>query len=331
MGSPIVVIGSNSFSGASFVRFMLGLGHRVLGISRSEQAHPALLPYLFEENQAKAFEFYQYDLNNDLELIDQLLDKEKPAWIFNFAAQSMVAQSWEHPHHWYQTNVVSMVKLFDRLRLKDYLDRYVHVSTPEVYGSLKGYVEENANYHPSTPYAISRAAADMHLHAYQKAYGFPVLFTRAANVYGAGQQLYRIIPKTLLSIKAGQKLPLHGGGYSERSFIHIEDVCRATLDIAEKGRLGEIYHIATEKTVSIRQLVMMLCESQSAHFEDVVEETGDRLGKDAAYLLSSKKLREELGWRDHISLEQGIAQVSHWVDERYEELLSLPWQYEHKA
>ena len=159
----------------------------------------------------------------------------------------MVAESWLTPEHWYQTNVVSQVKLHDELRKFDCIKKYVHISTPEAYGSTDGeWLKENYNFSPSTPYAVSRAACDLHLLSFYKAYGFPVVFTRAANVFGPGQQLYRIIPRTMLLARLGGKLNLHGGGYSVRSFIHMEDVSSATYKIAMQGNAGETYHISSE-------------------------------------------------------------------------------------
>ena len=247
----------------------------------------------------------------------------------NFAAQSMVEESWQHPEHWFMTNVVSTVRLHDRLRKLPSLERYVHVSTPEVYGSTSGNVQENAPFNPSTPYAVSRAAADMSLRTFRAAYDFPVVYTRAANVYGPGQQLYRIVPRTILMIRQGRKLPLHGGGSSERSFIHINDVAEATHLIASKGRNGDAYHISTDRQISIRDLVYLICDRLGARFEDSVEIVGERLGKDAAYQLNSSKLRA-LGWRDHISLEQGIDETIAWVDRYFDALVRLPSSYIHK-
>ena len=228
MPEKIIVIGSNSFSGASFVSFALAQGYEVIGLSRSAEPNDVFLPYKFN---GKNIEFHQLDLNHDLDKIMTLVDSKKPEYVVNFSAQSMVAQSWDHPDHWFTTNVVSTVKFHDRLRHCDFLKKYVHISTPEVYGSCQGYIKENNSYYPSTPYAVSRAAADMSLHTFFNSYNFPVVFTRAANVYGPGQQLYRIIPRTILFIKMGKKLQLHGGGTSERSFIHMRDVSDATLRI----------------------------------------------------------------------------------------------------
>src|SRR5207245_8557556 len=125
------------------------------------------------------------------------------------------------------TDAVSTVGVHARLRAFNFLKKYVHITTPEVYGSTVGFIDESAPFNPSTPYAVSRAAGDMSLKTYHANYGFPVVYTRAANVFGPGQQLYRIVPRTILSIKLGRKLQLDGGGSSQRSFIHISDVSDA--------------------------------------------------------------------------------------------------------
>lgn len=325
-----LVLGSNSFSGASFSAHLLAHGVPVLGVSRSAEPHPAFLPYRWVGQQDRGFRFHRLDLNRDLDGIIELVRRERPRWVANFAAQSMVAESWQNPGHWFMTNVVSTVLLHDRLRQLDFLDRYVHVTTPEVYGSTSGLVAEDAPFNPSTPYAVSRAAADMSLRTYYSAYGFPVVFTRAANVFGPGQQLYRIIPRTILYLKLGRKLQLHGGGTSERSFIDARDVADATERVARDGRPGETYHISTDRRVTIRRLVEMICERLGARFEDSVEVVGERLGKDAAYRLDSAKLRRELGWRDRISLEQGIEDTIAWVERWLDVLKAQPMQYEHK-
>jgi dTDP-glucose 4,6-dehydratase len=328
--SRFLVIGSNSFSGSSFIQHLLKDGHEVMGVSRSEEIHQVYLPYKWSKDVPSGFQFFQVDINNDLESFQTYMKEFKPEYVVNFAAQGMVAQSWITPQDWYQTNVVGQVKLHDYLRKLDCIKRYVHVSTPEAYGSSDGWVKENYNFSPSTPYAVSRAACDLHLLSFFRAYNFPVVFTRAANVYGEGQQLYRIIPRTLIFARLGKKLQLHGGGHSVRSFIHIDDVADATLKIAINGSNGDTYHISTNDTISIRGLVDQICQITEIDFDDLVEETEDRLGKDQSYLLNSSKLRDELYWQDSISLEDGIKKTLTWVDDNLSCLKSLPMDYHHK-
>jgi dTDP-glucose 4,6-dehydratase len=327
----IAVIGSNSFSGANFVAYCLSSGIEVLGISRSAELADVFLPYKWEGlSKTGTFRFEQLDINNDTDKIAYSIQKFQPDYIINFAAQAMVAQSWEHPEHWYQTNVVGNVKLHDKIRNFNFIKKYVHVSTPEVYGNCSGKVTESNPFNPSTPYAASRAACDLHLRTFFNNYKFPVVFTRAANVYGPGQQLYRIIPRTILFIKSGKKLQLHGGGHSVRSFIHIRDVAAATLKIAQAGQEGEAYHISTDRYVSIRELVEMICKMMGTDFLKAVEIVDERPGKDAAYLLDSSKLREELGWADRIKLENGIQETIDWVNNNFAVLNKQPTEYVHK-
>jgi len=325
----VLVLASNSFSGASFIDFLLRQGMRVIGVSRSPEAHRVFLPYRWSGKDGE-FSFHQCDINRDLDRLMSIVSAERPEYVVNFAAQSMVGESWKHPDHWFMTNVVSTVRLHERLRHCDFMQKYVHVTTPEVYGSTDGFIREDAPFNPSTPYAVSRAAGDMSLRTYFDAYRFPVVFTRAANVYGPGQQLYRIIPRTILFILRGRKLQLHGGGVSRRAFINMRDVSDATWRIAREAPAGETYHISTREIVTIRELVERVCRKLNARFEDSVEFVGERLGKDAAYMLDSTKLRNALGWRDRITLDAGLDECMDWVKANLDELKRQPFDYVHK-
>jgi dTDP-glucose 4,6-dehydratase len=324
----VFVIGSNSFSGASFVDFSLNKGAQVIGTSRSPEGIPEFLPY--KKYNYDHFTFHRLDLNKDLSTIVSIIREIKPAYVVNFAAQSMVGESWANPGDWFTTNVVSTIKLHDELRKCDFLKRYVHISTPEVYGSCSGFVKEDFPFNPSTPYAVSRAAADMSLKTFSETYSFPVVTTRAANVYGPSQQLYRIIPRTILFILLGRKLQLHGGGTSTRSFIHISDVSDATWRIMEEGKNGDTYHISTNDVISIRDLVSHICTRLNVRFEDHVEIVGERLGKDSAYHLESSKVRAELKWQNQINFDQGLDECIAWVTENLEALKDQPYDYVHK-
>ena len=325
----ILVVGSNSFSGSTFANFVLQQGARVIGTSRSNEPIDAFLPYKWYDHAN--FKFYPLDLNKHLAEITSLLHEVKPSYVVNFAAQSMVGESWQNPSDWFTTNVVSTIKFHDELRKCDFLKRYVHVSTPEVYGNCSGFVREDDPFNPSTPYAVSRAAADMSLRTFRAAYNFPVVTTRAANVYGPGQQLYRIIPRTILFILLGKKLQLHGGGVSTRSFIHMRDVCDATYKIMQNGQEGDTYHISTNEMISIKALVERICTKLEVNFDDHVEIVGERAGKDAAYHLDSTKARAQLGWQDHISLDQGLDECIAWVKSNMDVLKTESFDYQHKA
>jgi len=332
-----VVLGSNSFSGATFVATALEAGADVVGISRSPEPDEALLPYKWPPRDQPAggprgrFTFHALDFNRDLDRIEALILEARPDYIVNFAAQGMVAQSWEHPDHWYQTNVVATARLVDRLWRMDGLRRFVQASTPEVYGSTSGLVTETTPFNPSTPYAVSKAACDMNLLAYQRARGFPVAFTRAANVCGPGQQLYRIIPRTILCVLSNRKLRLEGGGTSRRSFVHMGDVASGTLAVARCGTPGEAYHLATDRMHTIREVVEEICHQMGVAFEDVAETTPARLGENPVYELDCKKARQELGWQPLRTFEATISDTITWARRNLDRLRRLPTEYVHQV
>ena len=327
--SPILVLASNSFSGSSFVDHLLTAGYKVIGVSRSVEISPVFSLYKNNKN-FKNFTFKQVDLNSDINSIVEIVSKHQVEFVFNFAAQSMVAQSWDSPEDWYQTNVVSLSLLGNLLIKEKSIKKFVHFTTPEVYGSTGGWLKESFNFAPSTPYAISRAAGDWHLKALFENYGFPVIFTRAANVYGPGQQLYRIIPKTILSALTGKKLSLHGGGKSIRSFIHINDVSTALTAIMNTGEVGQSYHISTNEMISIFDLVQELASLLGVEVDDLIEQGPERAGKDFAYQLSSEKIRNELGWCDQVTLGKGLEDTLAWAKSNLDTLKALPDTYEHK-
>jgi len=324
----IAVIGSNSFSGAHFVAHCLRAGMEVIGISRSAEPASVFLPYQWIPHDR--FRFFELDLNRHLSKIVQVLWEFRPEYIVNFAAQGMVAQSWNSPEDWLMTNTVSMVRLHEELRKSDSLRKFVHASTPEVYGNTPGLVREDTPYNPSTPYAVSKAACDMSLLAFRNAYNFPVALTRAANVCGPGQQLYRIIPKTIFCILNGQRLKLEGGGASVRSFIHVRDVCDGTLQVVRQAPPGEIFHLATDRQTSIRELVETICRKMNVPFERCMEVVERRLGQDTAYRLDCTKARTVLGWVPRISLDQTIDETIDWVRTHIDALRAQPATYVHK-
>lgn len=325
----VVVIGSNSFSGSHFINFLLDQTfYQIIGTSRSSEKKEIYLPY--KKINSDRFEFHQLDLNKDLDRIMKLIDSLKPEYIVNFASQSLVGESWDNPDHWYKTNVLSIVKLTNYLKNKDFLKKYVHISTPEVYGNCRGSVNENEPFNPSTPYAGSRAAADIFIMMLIKQFNFPAVFTRAANVYGPGQQLFKIIPRSIVYIKKNKKIPLHGGGEAKRSFIHIRDVCRATQQIMENANSGEIYHLSTNTLISIKDLVKNISEKMDRRVEEVVDIVETRRGLDEAYILDSTKAQNKFNWQPQIKLEEGIEETIKWINDNWNIIKNEPLEYEHK-
>ena len=286
----ILVIGSNSFTGSHFVAEALKEGHPVWGVSRSKEPNRIFLPYRWPKKNSsysttENYKFTRIDIKKGLKVLLELIDAVKPELIVNFAAQGMVAESWLNPTDWYKTNLVAQVALHDELRRKKYLQKYVHVTTPEVYGSTNGkWIKENNYYAPSTPYAVSRAACDLHLQR-----------------------------------------------NSERSFIYIEDVVKATLLLAKEAEPGSTWHLSTKESHTIIDLVKNIFKITNADFEKLVETVDERLGKDQSYLLDSSSIRKVHGWEDKVSLEEGLRETLNWVDKNLEVLKKLRWDYQHKS
>jgi dTDP-glucose 4,6-dehydratase len=325
----VVVIGSNSFSGSDFVDLLLERGgYQVHGVSRSPEKSALFLPY--KRFPAAPFTFHRMDLNRDLAALRELLDRVRPAYVVNFAAQSEVAPSWENPGQWFQTNAVALTELVDHLARRDWLRRYVHISSPEVYGTCSGRVLEDAPLNPSTPYAASKAAGDLSIFTYRKQFGFPVVMIRSTNVYGAHQQLFKIIPRAFIRIRRGEPIELHGGGVAVKSYIHIRDISRGELAAMERGTPGEIYHLSPDAGISVRALVQKICALCGVPFADVVRDVAERPGQDAAYVIDSAKARAAFGWAPEVGLDEGLAGVRDWVDGNWEEILRQPHGYQHQ-
>lgn len=324
-----LVIGSNSFSGSDFIDLLLEQGgYEVVGISRSPEKENLFLPY--KKRNDSSYRFEQIDLNHDLDKLEKLLELFQPEYIVNFAAQSEVAPSWKNPDHWFQTNVVALTKLANLLKDKAYLKKYVHISSPEVYGACDGFITEQTPVNPTTPYAASKAAGDLSLFTFAKNFDFPLVMVRATNVYGAHQQLFKIIPRTIIYLKNGKKIPLHGGGVAVKSYIHIRDVSRGELLAMEKGRVGEIYHLSAKEGVEVKKVVQILAEKMGKTFEEAVDVVEERLGQDKAYTIDSSKAQRELGWEPTISLSEGLAATINWIEDSFQEIQREPLQYIHK-
>ncbi len=326
----VLVIGSNAFSGIDFIDLLLEKGgYEVIGVSRSPEKKDFFLT--FRRHRSSHYRFFQIDLNRETDKLSDLILSEKPDYIVNFAALVEVGPSWNHPEHWFQTNAVTVIRLAQILTKCPFVKKYVHISTPEVYGSCEGAVDEKVSFNPSTPYAASKAAGDLALTAYRKNFHLPICFIRSTNVYGPGQSLFKIIPKVALCIKKGIKIPLHGGGKAVKSYIHIRDISEGELAVMLRGRPGEVYHFSPDdQGIAVRDLIGLICQRMGVSFENTVEEVGERLGQDKAYIIDSSKARREFNWQPKIALTEGVDGVIDWVTKNYDAMKEESLEYVHK-
>jgi dTDP-glucose 4,6-dehydratase len=262
-----------------------------------------------------------------LHLVDQLreymeiLDKEKPDVVVNFAAQGEGAASFgADAHYYYLTNCVALSKFVEELRKRDYVRRFIQIGSSEVYGSVQGPTKEEDQFNPSSPYGISKAAFDKHLEVMHRVHGFPANVVRPANAYCPGQQLHRIIPKAILCALKGEKFQLHGGGRSEKCYFHADDLSRGIVTVIEKGALGQVYNCSSPEPISMRALTEWIADAVEIFFEDFVEVAPERVGQDSRYWPDASKLYS-LGWRPVVGLPSGLADMVQWV-KKYPELLT---------
>jgi dTDP-glucose 4,6-dehydratase len=167
----------------------------------------------------------------------------------------------------------------------------------------------------------------MHLMAVSRTLRFPMNIIRPSNAYGPGQQLHRVIPKAILFGLTGRRLPLHGGGRAEKSYIHTRDLARAIHLVAEEAPLGSIYNAGPKEPTSIRRVVELVAEALDMPFDKLCEVTGDRLGQDARYWLDSSAIKRDIGWEPRITWQQGMAEMVDWVRSNLEELRKLPTDF----
>jgi len=269
------------------------------------------------------YEYHAYHIFYEQDLLLELLDREKPQILINFAAQGEGAASWSNSWRYFETNSVALVKFVEELMKRDYVERFIQIGTSELYGSVGHAVTEDDPLTPTSPYAASKAAFDMYLLAIQNVHPFPMNIIRPSNAYGPGQQLHRVIPKAVLLGLTGRKLPLHGGGHAEKSFIHNRDLARAIHLVSREAPLGKMYNAGPAEPTSIRRVVEMTADALGMSFEQLCEVTADRPGEDARYWLDSSAIKKDVGWEPEISWEEGLADMVAWGREYLDELSTL--------
>ena len=256
-----------------------------------------------------------------------MLDRIKPEIIVNFAAQGEGAVSWKNSWRFFETNSMALSRLCEELMKRDWLERFIQIGTSEMYGSVEHAAKEDEPIKPSSPYAASKVAFDMYLESVHKFLKFPMNIIRPSNAYCPGQLLHRIIPKAVVCGLTGRKLPLHGGGRAEKSYIHARDLGRAIQLVAERAPLGEIYNAGPAEPTSIRKVVELTAEALGMPFEQLCEISPDRLGQDSRYWLDSGKIRRDLGWEPQIGWQEGLAEMDDWGRRHIEPLRDWPMDY----
>lgn len=327
-GKTFIVIGSNCFTGSHIVDALLDdPNNQVIGISRSPEYKAFFLPY--KQRSTENFRFCQMDIVRCFDQMVRLLEEIRPQVVINVAALSEVALSNERPVEYFETNTVTVVKLANYLRTCSYLERYVHISSAEIFGSCNAPVTEEARFNPSTSYAVSKAAADMYLNTLRQNFGFPATLMRSTNVYGKHQQLFKIVPRTIIYLKLGKLIELHGGAKAIKSFVHVRDVVRGLILALETGKSGT-YHFSVSDNQTVADVVQKICTWMGCDFHASTCIVDERLGQDARYWLDCSKANRELGWSPNVVFSDGVQETITWINKHWNEILIHPLEYQHR-
>lgn len=297
---------------------------KVIGVGRNP-LRPE--PFSLNIEKRKNYSYHAYHINYELDLLLELLDKEKPQIIVNYAAQGEGAVSWKKSWRFFETNSMALARLAEELMKREYLERFIQIGTSELYGSVDFAAKETTPIQATSPYAASKAAFDMYLISVHRFLKFPMNIIRPSNAYCPGQLLHRVIPKTVICGLTGRKLPLQGGGRAEKSYIHARDLARAILLVAEKAPLGAVYNAGPKEPTSIRRVVELTAEALRIPFEQLAEVTEDRLGQDSRYWLDSSAIKRDVGWEPKIGWEEGLKEMADWGRKYLDQLRDWPMDY----
>ncbi len=231
--------------------------------------------------------------------------------VVHLAAESHVDRSITGARDFYETNVIGTHQLLESARDND-VQRFVHVSTDEVYGSIgEGSWREDHILEPNSPYSSSKAGSDLAALAYHRTYGIPVMVTRCSNNYGPRQFPEKVIPLFVTNLFDGVKVPLYGDGLNVRDWLFVDDHCRGILAVLERGRAGEIYNIGGGTELTNEELTTRLLDL-CGYSDSMIEPTIDRLGHDRRYSVDWTKIKDELGYEPQMSFDEGLAYTVKW-------------------
>lgn len=310
----ILVTGGAGFIASHFVKFLLqNYDSNVIVIDRIDKC--ASLNNLPEESSD--FHFYKGDIM-DTSLIKEVLTKHKIDLICHFAAQSHVDNSIKNPSYTVINNILGTQNLLECARKSKSKITFLNVSTDEVYGDEIPNTDENSQFRPSNPYSASKASAEMLAYSYWKTYKLPVIITRANNIYGTHQYPEKVIPKFVFRLNKGMGCCLHGGGLAKRSFLHVEDACRAFDTILQKGKIGESYNIGSDEEIRIvdcAEIILSAVNNKrpglNLEVEKDIFKVEDRAYNDKQYSINDDKLRK-LGWKPMMKFSSSIQSIVDW-------------------
>lgn len=326
----LLVTGGAGFIGSAVVRLAIARGYQVVNLDALTYA--ACLDNLAPVADHPGYAFVHADIR-DAEALERVFAEHAPDAVMHLAAESHVDRSIDGPGSFIETNVTGTYTLLQAARAhwerqgRPAGFRFHHVSTDEVYGSLgaTGKFTEETVYAPNSPYSASKAASDHLVRAWHETYGLPVVITNCSNNYGPYHFPEKLIPVVILNALEGQPIPVYGRGLNVRDWLYVEDHADALLTVLERGKVGRSYNIGGENEARNIDLVRMICaildrlRPEGAPHADLITFVADRPGHDLRYAIDPSRIREELGWRPSVTLQEGLERTVRWY------LENAPW------
>lgn len=322
----LLVTGGAGFIGSAVVRLAVSRGHHVVNLDALTYA--ACLENVAPVADSPLYAFEQADIR-DRAALDRIFATHDPDAVMHLAAESHVDRSIDGPGDFIETNITGTYHMLEAARAhwtrkgRPAGFRFHHISTDEVFGSLPNdpsqKFSETTPYDPRSPYSASKAASDHLVRAWHETYGLPVVLTNCSNNYGPYHFPEKLIPVVILNALAGKPLPIYGDGSNIRDWLYVEDHADALLLVVEKGKLGQSYNIGGENERTNLELVRTLCAILDAKrpkndgsYADQITFVTDRPGHDARYAIEPARIRNELGWRPSVTVEEGLERTVQW-------------------
>jgi dTDP-glucose 4,6-dehydratase len=319
----LLLTGGAGFIGSAVVRLAVSRGHEVVNLDAMTYA--ANEANVASVAQSNLYSFEQADIR-DRAALDRIFALHRPDAVMHLAAESHVDRSIDGPADFIETNITGTFNLLEAARThwtrtgKPASFRFHHISTDEVFGSLgpTGQFTEHTPYDPRSPYSASKAASDHLVRAWAETYGLPTVLTNCSNNYGPFHFPEKLIPVTILNALHGRPIPVYGNGENIRDWLYVEDHADALLLVLEKGALGRSYNIGGENERRNIDLVRTICAlldemaPKPTPHADLITFVTDRPGHDARYAIDPSRIREELGWRPSVTVEEGLRRTVRW-------------------
>jgi dTDP-glucose 4,6-dehydratase len=304
-----LVTGGLGFIGSNFIRYMMVKYNDVRVINVDNMSYGSNPANLRDLENDERYKFVKGDISNK-KLMEKLVRNVDV--IVNFAAESHVDRSIANPRSFLKNNTIGLVNILEAVRLRNREAKVIHISTDEVYGDiLNGSFKEDDRLKPSSPYAASKAAADLFCLAYHRTYGLDIIITRSTNIFGPYQFPEKFIPKTIIRALLNLKIPVYGTGKNIRNWLYVLDNCEAIDLILKKGKSGEIYNISGKNEYMNIDIVRRILKFLGKN-EDLIEFVEDRPGHDIRYSLNTTKIETELKWRPKYDFDHALNETIKW-------------------